>query len=61
VRVFAQAKNGGDSEKLEILRRLRLGYLYRLIRDPNGATLPDDDAGREYLVELLLVISLGPH
>jgi hypothetical protein len=47
--------------KGEILRRLRLGELRRLLRDRCGPILPDDDAGREYLAELLLPISLGPN
>jgi len=47
--------------KNEILRRLRLGDLRRLLRDRCGSVLPDDDAGREYLKELLLPISLGPN
>jgi hypothetical protein len=48
--------------KHEIMRRLRLGDLRRLLRDRcHGSVLPDDDAGREYLVELLLPISLGPN
>src|SRR5215469_4470961 len=43
------------------MRRLRLGDLRRLIEDRcRGKTLPDDDAGREYLNEILLPISLGP-
>jgi hypothetical protein len=45
----------------ERMRRLRLGDLRRLLGDRNGSALPDDDAGREYLKELLLPISLGPH
>src|SRR5262249_41297346 len=45
----------------EMLRRLRLGELRRLARDRCGSVLPDDDAGREYLFELLLPISLGPY
>src|SRR5262249_36042276 len=46
----------------EIMRRLRLGELRRLLRDRcRGSVLPDDDAGREYLRELLLPISLGPY
>jgi hypothetical protein len=46
----------------ELRRRLRLGELRRLLRDRcRGSVLPDDDAGREYLKELLLPISLGPH
>jgi hypothetical protein len=48
--------------KDEILRRLRLRDLRRLLGDRcRGSVLPDDDAGREYLVELLLPISLGPN
>jgi len=46
----------------EIIRRLRLGDLRRLFADRcRGSVLPDDDAGREYLVELLLPISLSPY
>src|SRR6516164_3300939 len=45
----------------ELLRRLRLGELRKLLRDRCGSVLPDDDAGREYLRELLLPISLGPY
>jgi hypothetical protein len=43
----------------EMLRRLRLGDLRKVIRGRCGPRLPDDDAGREYLLELLLTISLG--
>ena len=46
--------------KAEILRRLRLGNLRTLFRHRYGPELPDDDAGREDLHELLLPISLGP-
>ena len=45
--------------KAEMMRRLRLGDLGRLFRKRYGHTLPDDDAGREDLRELLLPISLG--
>jgi len=46
----------------ELRRRLRLGDLRKLFRDRcRGSVLPDDDAGREYLKELLLPISLGPN
>jgi hypothetical protein len=46
----------------EIIRRLRLGDLRKLIGDRcRGGKLPDDDAGIEYLRELLLPISIGPH
>jgi hypothetical protein len=46
--------------KPETMRRLRLGNLRVLLRWRCGPELPDDDAGREYLYELLLPISLGP-
>jgi hypothetical protein len=46
--------------KREIIRRLRLGNLRRLLRARCGHILPGDDAGREYLWELLLTVSLGP-
>jgi hypothetical protein len=46
----------------EILRRLRLGELRKLFADRcRGSVLPDDDAGRDYLRELLLPISIGSH
>jgi hypothetical protein len=44
----------------ETMRRLRLGDLRRYCRACYGYQLPDDDAGREVLFELLLPISLGP-
>ena len=37
----------------ETVRRLRLGDLKRVVRDRCGYELPDDDAGREYLAELV--------
>src|SRR5262245_42850612 len=43
----------------EMIRRLRLGELKRILRDRYGHTLPDDDAGRADLHELLLPVSLG--
>jgi hypothetical protein len=44
------------------MRRLRLGDLRKLFADRcRGRLLPDDDAGREYLKDLLLPISLGPN
>ena len=45
--------------KTEIIRRLRLGDLQKLLRSRYGPTLPNDDAGREDLRELLLPVSLG--
>jgi hypothetical protein len=47
----------------EILRRLRLGHVRKLLLHRYGPELPDDDAGRADLRELLLPISLGqePH
>ena len=43
----------------ELMRRLRLGDLQRLVRSRYGHTLPNDDAGTEDLIEMLLPISLG--
>jgi len=43
----------------EMLRRLRLGNLRTLCRHRYGPTLPDDDAGRADLRELLLPISVS--
>ena len=43
----------------EGLRRSRLGDLRRLFRERHGMTLPDSDAGREALRELLLVASMA--
>jgi hypothetical protein len=42
-----------------MLRRLRLGNLRKLFRHRYGPTLPDDDAGREDLRELLLPVSVS--
>jgi hypothetical protein len=50
-----------DDSRREMIRRVRLGNLRKLLRDRCGYELPDDDAGREYLHELLLPISVGPH
>jgi hypothetical protein len=46
--------------KFETMRRLRVGDLRRLLNRRYGPSLPNDDAGREDLRELLLAISLGP-
>ena len=45
--------------KAETLRRLRLGDLSRLYRARYGPILPDDDAGRADLHDLLCLISTG--
>jgi hypothetical protein len=54
-------KAHSDHSRSEMLRRLRLGNLRKLFRDRYGPVLPNDDAGREDLYELLLPISVGPH
>lgn len=41
-------------------RRVRLGQVRRVLRNRYGHQLPDDDAGREELFELLLINSLHP-
>ena len=46
--------------KAETIRRLLVGDLRRIFRHRYGATLPDDDAGRDDLKLLLLPISLSP-
>ena len=48
-----------DMSKEETMRRLRLGDLQRFFRKRWGHSLPDDDAGREDLRELLLLASLA--
>jgi hypothetical protein len=45
--------------KFETLRRLRVGDLKQYCRHRYGAVLPDDDAGRHDLLELLRPVSLG--
>lgn len=42
-----------------MFRRARLGDLRRFLRARCGSILPDDDAGREYLGELLIAMSLA--
>src|SRR4051812_38759905 len=44
----------------ETVRRLRYGALLKLLRHRWGHELPDDDAGREDLFELVLNLSLAP-
>jgi hypothetical protein len=46
--------------KPEMLRRIRLGDIKRLLLHRYGPTLPDDDVGRDDLFELLLCTSLRP-
>jgi len=48
-----------DDSHAEMLRRLRLGNLRKLFRHRYGPILPDDDAGRAELRELLLPISVS--
>ena len=43
----------------ETMRRFRIGNIRGLMMWRCGRVLPDDDAGREYLTELLIAISLG--
>jgi hypothetical protein len=50
----------GQPGKWETVRRLRCGDLMKLFRHRWGTELPDDDAGREDLFELLLNISQAP-
>ena len=47
--------------KDETIRRLRLRDMRNYLRCRYGHTLPDDDAGREDLRELLYTISVGPN
>lgn len=56
----AKRQSRGMRTKDEMLRRLRLGNIKTLLRWRCGPELIDDDAGREYLHELLLPVSLGP-
>ena len=54
---------GGKADKAakwETVRRLRYGALLKLFRDRWGYVLPDDDAGRSDLFELIMNISLAP-
>jgi hypothetical protein len=43
----------------EAMRRMRLGDLRRLLNHRYGPTLPNDDAGRESLRDMLCLISTG--
>jgi hypothetical protein len=45
--------------KAELVRRIRLNDHTKYLRGRYGYELPDDDAGREDLYELLLTVSLG--
>jgi hypothetical protein len=54
------AKLGG-ADKWETVRRLRYGDVLKLIRYRYGANgVPDDDAGRPDLMELLYLASMAP-
>jgi hypothetical protein len=51
----------GNAGKWETVRRLRYGDVLKLIRYRYGVTgVPDDDAGRPDLMELLYLASLAP-
>jgi hypothetical protein len=50
-----------EVNKDETIRRLRLRDMRNYLRCRYGHTLPDDDAGREDLRELLYPISVGPN
>jgi hypothetical protein len=52
---------GLPASKDETIRRLRLRDMRNYLRCRYGHTLPDDDAGREDLRELLYPISVGPN
>lgn len=49
-----------ESDKWETIRRLRYGALVKLFRHRWGYVLPDDDAGRGDLWELVTNVSLAP-
>ena len=53
------ARNNGRWQ-IERFRRVRLGQVRKVLRLRYGNILPDDDAGREELFELLLLQSLHP-
>lgn len=59
-RICEGRERGGMNKQTdpELLRRLLLGDIKVLLRHRYGPTLPDDDAGREDLLELLLQVSL---
>ena len=50
-----------EAERWEIVRLLRQCQISKLLRHRCGRWLPDDDAGREYMLELLYVMSCGPY
>jgi hypothetical protein len=56
---LANRRAADATRGFEMIRRLRLGDLQKVLRSRYGHELPDDDAGREDLRELLLPISLG--
>jgi hypothetical protein len=56
-----QLAKPGEAGKWETVRRLRYGDLLKLIRYRYGANgVPDDDAGRPDLMELLYLASMAP-
>jgi hypothetical protein len=57
-RTEARAKARETSEKI---RAARFGQIRRLVKFRCGPELPEDDAGEEYLLELLLLASMAPN
>jgi hypothetical protein len=58
---MTEAAKPGDAGKWETVRRLRYGDVLKLIRYRYGANgVPDDDAGRPDLMELLYLASMAP-
>jgi hypothetical protein len=51
----------GKRKNWQLLRARRLKQVTTLLKDRCPRGLPPDDAGREYLFELLLVMSAMPH
>jgi len=54
-------RTGAAQKNWKLLRGRRLKHITTLLKDRCPRGLPDDDAGREYLFELLLVISTVSH
>ena len=50
-----------QADKWECIRRLRYGAIIRLFRHRYKTEVPDDDAGRPDLWQLMCNVSLSPH